>query len=247
MRPFKVPKAIADMIKVYPNYKDIIDSANIAGTAELYAISRLWLSEGIPFAFRQLPGLYEIIRDWIAQRLEIHPKELTLIGSARQGSSLAPLPKTGKPFGSESDLDWSAISKSLFEKCKTEYLSWVADYKINIVHPRNPTEKKYWDDNLIMCHKALQRGFIDPNKIPTWDRYPVTQLVGNTMWLIKAKCQESEGAPSFKKATIRIYRDWHSFINQLATNLKYTAEKYDKNADIPKNERIQPITPVDGV
>ena len=199
-------------------------AAEKGGRTELHALARLWLSEGIPFAFRAIPGLYEIVREWIATRLSIHPKELTLIGSGRQGSSIAPPPKTGKPFDDESDLDWSVVSQPLFVRFKEEFETWAKDYRNGIVQPRQRIERQYWDENLSTCPRTLQRGFIDPHKVPTWDRYPLSQLTGNTMWLVGGKCRSTVQAPVFKKSTIRVYEDWNAFIKQLAINLDYSCK-----------------------
>lgn len=184
----------------------------------MLAIARLWLSEGIPFAFRAQPGLYEIVRGWIATRLSIHPKELTLIGSARSGSSIVPK-KAEKPFDDQSDLDWSAISLSLFEKCRGEFETWATEYRSGIVKPRQSTEKTHWEDNLTVCPRTMHRGFIDANKIPTWHRYPLSKLIADTMWCVWCKCNVTPGAPTFKRSTIRVYKDWDSFVRQLAMNL----------------------------
>lgn len=116
--------------------------------------------------------------------------------------------KTGKAFDKESDLDWSAISAALFVKCVGEFTSWAGDYKEGHVRPRNPTEKEYWDKNLSICPGNIQRGFIDPYKTPTWERYTVSQLIGDAMWRLTVKCETTVGSPRFKKSTIRIYRDW---------------------------------------
>jgi hypothetical protein len=224
MQPFEIPQAIRSIIEPHPSAEVIIRAARLGGTAEVEAIARLWLSEGIPFAFREMPALYEVLRAWLARRLAIHAKELTLIGSARQGSSIAP-PKMGKTFNAESDLDWTAISDSLFERCTDEFNSWADDYRAAHVHPRNPTEKGYWDENLSACPRTIERGFIDPHKIPTWDRYPTSQLINQTMWMLKGKCETAVAAPKFKKSTIRIYKDWPAFIRQLSINLKQLALK----------------------
>lgn len=204
---------------------------------ELHAIARLWLSEGIPFAFRAMPALYEIVREWIASRLFIHPKELTLIGSARQGSSIAPPPKTGEPFNDKSDLDWSAISQSLFTRCKEEFDTWATDYRNSVVQPRHNTEKHYWDNNLTECPRTVQRGFIDPYKIPTWDRYPLSQLIGKTMWLVCDKCRSTVGSPTFKKSTIRVYKDWDAFIKQLVINLDSACQAYGQEVLVKQSGR----------
>lgn len=228
MHPFDIPQSIIHLTESYPEAKVIMAAARKGGRTELHAIARLWLSEGIPFAFRATPGLYEIVREWIATRISIHPKELTLIGSARQGSSIAPPPKTGKPFDDESDLDWSAISQPLFTRCREEFETWATDYRNGIVQPKQHTERKYWDDNLTMCPKTIQRVFIDPYKAPTWDRYPLSQLIGNTMWLVSGKCRSTVGAPTFKKSTIRVYKDWDAFIKQLTINLDSACKAYGR-------------------
>lgn len=226
MHPFEIPESIAELKEVYPGTEAIMAAVAKSGKVEVHAIARLWLSEGIPFAFREKPGLYEVVRNWIANRLSIHPKQLTLIGSGRQGSSLAPPPKTGKRFDRESDLDWSAVSQELFDRCKENFESWTRDYRNGVVKPRNQTEKYYWDDNSTLCPKAITRGFIDPFKIPTWDRYPLSQLVGNTMWCVAKKCQSTDEAPRFKKSTIRVYRNWSAFIKQLAINLEFACKAF---------------------
>lgn len=226
MRPFEIPESIGELKEVYPGAEVIMAAARKSGMAEVHAIARLWLSEGIPFAFREKPGLYEVVRDWIANRLSIHPKQLTLIGSGRQGSSLAPPPKTGKMFDCESDLDWSAVSRELFDRCKEEFESWATDYRNDVVKPRHQAEKRYWAENSNSCPKMIARGFIDPYKIPTWDRYPLSQLIANSMWLVVRKCQSTDEAPRFKKSTIRVYRNWSAFIKQLAINLQFACKAF---------------------
>lgn len=226
MRPFEISESIGELKEVYPSAEVIMTAVGKSRKSEIYAIARLWLSEGIPFAFREKPGLYEVVRDWVANRLSIHPKQLTLIGSGRQGSSLAPPPKTGKRFDGESDLDWSAVSQELFDRCKEEFESWATDYRNGVVEPRNQTEKQYWTENIASCPKMITRGFIDPYKIPIWDIYPLSQLIANSMWLVARKCQSTDGAPRFKKSTIRVYRDWSAFIKQLTINLESACKAF---------------------
>jgi hypothetical protein len=225
MRPFEISTAIQSIRDIYPEALEILSVVSKSPHAEIEAIVRLWLSEGIPFAFKDLPALYEVIRAWIASRLSVHPKEITLIGSGRQGSSLASPPNTGKPFDKESDLDWSVISEPLFIKCSYEFNNWADDYENNQVHPRNEAEKKYWLGNLALCRSTIKRGFIDSNKIPTWDRYPISQLIGNTMWQVKAKSHLTNRSPLFRKSSLRIYKDWSCFVRQLVRNLENASKR----------------------
>jgi len=95
MRPFDVPAHFAEFREVYPSAADVARLCAIGGHRARFTLARLWLSEGIPFAFRKNPALYELIRTWVASRLGIDPKDVTLVGSARLGHSLF-----GKPFGS---------------------------------------------------------------------------------------------------------------------------------------------------
>lgn len=227
MLPFKISSPFLMLKEPYPKGDSILRIVQILGLNEATALSRLWLSEGIPFIFKDNPSIYEAIRGWIAAKLSIHPKQLTLIGSARIGSSIAPPPKCNKPFSPESDLDWAAISKRLFDRCTTEFKEWENGYKKDLVHPRNPIEAKYWEDNILRCPGTIRRGFIDPYKIPTWGRFPISRLIADTMWRVKEKTKVTTFAPLFKKSTIRVYRDWCSFINLLTLNLRDAAEKLE--------------------
>jgi hypothetical protein len=156
MQPFEVPEAIRTITASHPEADAIILAVQKGGVTEVEAIARQWLSEGIPYAYKEVPGLYEVLREWIANRLDIHGKELTLVGSARQGCSLAPPPKLGKRFNHESDLDWAAISERLFYRCADEFNSWSEDFKKGVVLPRSTREKEYWDDNLLKCPETIR-------------------------------------------------------------------------------------------
>jgi hypothetical protein len=174
--------------------------------------------EGTPYAFSDVPMLYEIIRAWLSSQLEVNPLEIKLIGSARTGFSMAPPPEFGKPFGSSSDLDIAIVSSSLFLKCKVAFEQWHADYKLGVVSPRNAREKSFWDENMVVGSSSLERGFLDPNKIPTFNRYPIAQSIAQSMWLLKSKLALSPSAPIIRKATIRVYNNWHSFHKLVRTN-----------------------------
>jgi hypothetical protein len=102
-------------------------------------VARLWLTEGLPSAFFTSPAIYEDMRGWLASRLNVHPKEVTLIGSARLGYSLAPPPNFGRPFGPRSDLDLSIVSADLFKRVTLAFSSFAVDYRAGAVMPRSPS------------------------------------------------------------------------------------------------------------
>lgn len=223
MKPFEVLPALEPLREIYPSVSAILTAARGGDKHSRYAIARLWLSEGIPYCFKGRPGIYEALRDWLARRLDVHAKEITLVGSGRQGFCLSPGPDLGRPFGDHSDLDFSVIRQSLFERLKDSLVRWNADYASGDAVPRNEREKYFWDANSKCVPSCLARGFIDPHKIPTWNRYPDAVMVAQTLDEAKGKLAATEGAPAVRKLSVRIYRDWHCFILQMSINLEAAA------------------------
>lgn len=158
MRPFNVPPHLAEFRELYPPAADVARICTTGGHQARLALARLWLSEGIPFAFRQNPALYEQIRSWLASRLSIDPKEITIIGSARLGQSLSG-ERFGAPFSERSDLDFTTVSASLFERLASEFNGWAFAYESLSITPNNEREKHFWDDNLTRGPDILHRGF----------------------------------------------------------------------------------------
>lgn len=182
-------------------------------------VARLWLTEGLPCAFLPFPAVYEDLRGWLASRLNVHPKEVTLIGSARIGYSLAPPPEFGRPFHSGSDLDLSIVSGDLFQRVASAFSNFSADYRSGAVIPRTPHERQLWDENLAFGMRNIPRGFFDPNKIPNFHRYPIAQQVSQSMWALKKKLEVTPGAPQVRRASTRVYGDWQSFVERVSFNL----------------------------
>lgn len=120
MEKFTVPSELKKITCTYPEANLLSSVARNGGIQARQAIARQWLSEGIPFAFKNCPGLFESIRVWLGTRFSIDPKAIGITGSAKIGQSLAPS-KLGKPFNHESDLDLFIISDILFEKIISEF------------------------------------------------------------------------------------------------------------------------------
>ena len=220
MQAFNVSAVLDPLIEVYPPAGVLLGAVKAGDRDVRYAISRLWLSEGIPFAFKARPAVYEALRIWLARRLDVQAKEITIIGSGRQGFSLSPDQNVGRPFGPQSDLDLTVISASLFQRLRDAFGRWEQDYTHGIVHPRREREKTLWDENQRICPLTLERGFIDPQKIPTWSRYPEAQAVTDTLWRAHEKLKVTPHAPNVRKVSLRVYRDWDSFVRQMAKNLE---------------------------
>src|SRR4051812_38340910 len=137
MQPFETLADLVDLKDTYPSMAAVL-RATLKDTNDVrYAVSRLWLSEGIPYAFMLHPRIYEALRTWLARRLRIQAKDITLVGSGRLGYSLSPNESLGRPFGTHSDLDVSAISGDLFKRLSDTFAMWREDFKLGRASPRH--------------------------------------------------------------------------------------------------------------
>lgn len=218
MEPFKVSIHLATLLDIYPNARSLVDAAVSGGEQSRIAIARLWLSEGIPYAFRSCPALYECVRGWLGTRLDVDPKEIHLSGSARIGQSLAPK-KLGVIFGDHSDLDIFIVSKNLFECVKKDFNHWSYEFEGGLVRPSNDRERKFWVENNQRGPRLIQRGFLDSKIVPNRSAYPTIKSISQTMWLLKEKLDITENAPRVKAASIRCYVDWASYVRQMVISL----------------------------
>ena len=54
------------------------------------ALSRLWITEGVPWLFLGHAAIYEEMRQWLGECLKVSPKLINMTGSARTGFSMNP-------------------------------------------------------------------------------------------------------------------------------------------------------------
>jgi len=229
MRPFEVSPALEPLREVYPSADAILVAAREGDRDARYAMARLWLSEGIPYSFKARPGVYESLRRWMARRLDVHAKEITLVGSGRQGFCLSSGADLRRPFGEHSDLDLTVVSESLFQRMQAAFVRWEGDYAAGIVAARRERQRAFWEANKKSVPCGLARGFIDPHKIPTLDRYPEAQMIGQVMYEAHEKLKVTRDAPAVRKLSVRVYRDWDSFVRQMAINLESVAAAAGEN------------------
>lgn len=218
MEPFRVPSPLINLTNPYANADVILGVARDGGEQARIGLARLWLSEGIPFAFKEVPALYESVRTWLAVRLDVHAKEISLTGSARLGSSIVP-GKAGKVFNEGSDLDWFVVSQGLFDRIKEEFLRWSFEYESRGVRPPNETAAKCWLDNNSRGPSLIHRGFIDSWMVPNLPAYTTTMRISQSMWLLVEKLRLTPNAPHPSRASIRCYSSWSSYVQQMCINL----------------------------
>jgi hypothetical protein len=203
----------------FPSPEELLLSLTNAPRAVREIVARLWLTEGLPSAFLRSPAIYEDLRGWLGSRLDVHPKEITLIGSARIGYSLAPPPDFGRPFHSGSDLDLSIVSDNLFQRVTSEFTNFSSEVQSGVVVPRTPRERILWGENIAFGVRNIPKGFFDPNKLPNFSRYHVAQQISQSMWALMRRLEVTDGAPEVSRASIRVYRDWKSFVDRVSFNL----------------------------
>jgi hypothetical protein len=224
MRPFCLSEPSKLLFEQYPKPDVVLSFGTQAVRTEIDSFNRLWLSEGIPFAFREIPMLYEAIREWLAPRLNTHPKYITLVGSARLGFSFDPK-KYGASFGPASDLDFAVVSPVLFQALSDDFFRWETDFEAGRVSARNPREQVLWQKNFALLPENISRGFIDAYKIPCWDRYPAAQKVKNLEWHLQKKISLTSRAPNSEKASMRVFNNWESLLKQMRINFKIIFSK----------------------
>lgn len=218
METFKVSNLLKQIKGTYPDAKIISEAAKSGGESARLAIARLWLSEGIPYAFKECPGIYESLRAWVAIRLDVDPKDISITGSGRLGQSLSPR-QIGKPFNPESDLDIFIVSKSLFEKLKNDFNQWALDFENGSVTPSNQREEGFWKENYARGAKNLARGFIDSKIIPNHDAYRAAKNIAQSMWLVKEKLAITDEAPTISGASVRCFKSWNDYARQVSLSL----------------------------
>ena len=219
MEPFRIPSPLGRLTDPYVDAAALLGAAREGGEQARIGLARLWLSEGIPFAFRQLPALYESVRTWLSTQLDVHAKEISVTGSARLGTSIAP-GKTGKPFSEYSDLDWFVVSESLFERLKGDFIRWSFEYESSAVKPANEREARFWQDNNSRGRVLIQRGFVDSWMIPNLPAYPTTKRISQSMWVLVEKLKLTPNAPHPNHASVRCYSSWNSYVQQICMNLR---------------------------
>jgi len=225
VEPFEYQPSLESLIDSFPEPEVLLKAAKNGGEPARVALVQLWLSEGIPHAFHECPAIYESVRTWLSSQIDVHSKEISLVGSARLGKSYVPS-QLGKLFDSESDLDLFVVSSSLFAKLRDEFHLWSLHYKNGQIEANSRKEETYyWPNNYREVPKNIKRGFIDTIKIPNRSLYPTAQNVNNTMWKLVKKLEITPNAPSPKNASIRCFSSWHSFVQQNSLNLELACEK----------------------
>ena len=224
-RSFAIGPQLAKLKGAYPRPQDVLEAV-AEGQREKAILARLWISEGIPFAFQRCPGLYEEVRDLLAKRLELDAKQISVVGSGRLGYSLAP-GKWGKPYEAvSSDLDLFAVSEGLFQRLREDFECWRDDYASGAAQPSKKTEQYYWNANSKETPKNIRKGFIDSKRVPNRKSYGMFFAMNGCLAEIWIKLQKAdEGPKPQRRLTLRCYRDWPSYESQMTVSLRAVVDR----------------------
>ncbi len=181
---------------------------------------KLWIAEGIPYAFEKRPILYQLLREMLGARLETDSRNISLTGSSRLGFSLAPDKYLRDFQPGESDLDIFAVSEPCFAKLRKSAIRWCDDFSNAGVTPGGPIQKSYWDSNLKEVPRNLARGFVTLNRVPNWPAYEPFGEINRLARSIRSSLTGARDIPEFKSSSIRVYRNWVDAERQIRINLE---------------------------
>lgn len=224
MNPFLVSPNCEALVERYPDAGSLWKALGAAPKWERECFVRLWLMEGIPYAFRDKPFFYESLRVLLGERLAVAPREVAIAGSGRIGYSLAPK-KYGRAFSAGSDFDVLIVSQTLFGRLSADLHRWLEEYAARQVQPRNEKEAEYWVDNARYGPGNAKRGFVDQWKIPNLGRYPAAQAAWRAMAEARQRLARASESLRVKNVSVRVYRDWEAATHQSLLNLSLLTDR----------------------
>lgn len=220
MKPFEISPALACITGTYPDFNSVKALFEDAVQHQNFMFIRLWLAEGIPYAFKECPSIYQISREWLAKRLGVESHQISIVGSGRLGYSLNPK-NLERSFYEKSDLDYVVISDSLFNKCADASLQFVTDFESGKIIASSRGEIKWWPQDVEYIKRNTPKGFISHGKVPNLSRYEATRYLEDQFSLLSLILRGTEGCPNFTKASFRLYKSHDSFVRRAAINIDY--------------------------
>lgn len=217
--PFTLSPSSQNLKGLYPTSQEIKKVFSNASEGERYGIIRLWITEGIPYAFRNEPLIYEEIREFISKGVNVHPKDVTLVGSGRIGYSLKKK-VWGRTFTNSSDLDFTIISEELYSKLVADFKKWVSDIESKKLKPQTQNELKGWLGSIEVVDRNIPQGFIYTKNLLPYSNYPTVRKCYAAMNKLQERLSQTKNAPKISDASIRVYSDWKSCVRQLQINFK---------------------------
>jgi len=194
---FKAGKGVTDPQITHDELQT--ELLNLVGKAELVMFIRAYVQERTPAAFASEPMLWESVREWFAARLQVHPREIGLSGSAQSGFSLKATNR-GTPFNpNSSDLDLFVVSESYLTRLNRELRAFVSCKSNN----------HNFSAQIQTVENQLRMGYVDLNQIPAnHDMYPLLAAAKNDVSIIIDRLKLHNF--NLKPSHLRVYSSWKS-------------------------------------
>lgn len=181
-------------------YAELLNELKTLSTAELVMYVRTYVQERTPAAFSTQPMLWEAVREWVATRLQVHPREFGLSGSGQSGFSVF---KGGAPFNPlGSDLDMFIVNEVYFSKVEVEARKFSA---------RNAENSKFTAQASTVS-RQVQSGYLDLNQVPAvHEQYPHISAARNDASIVIDRLRLH--GFQLKASHFRIYKNWRELGN----------------------------------
>jgi len=198
-QPFEYYKACKGVTDPQVTHNELQTELRSLDRTALIMFVRAYVQERTPAAFASEPMLWEAVREWFAGRLQVHPREIGLSGSAQSGFSLK-VAKRGVPFDpNSSDLDLFVVSENYFSSLDRELRLFISS---------NSSDTSY-TSQAATVEKQLHMGYVDLNQVPAnHDKYPILAAARNDVSIIISRLQLHNF--NLKPSHLRVYRNWGS-------------------------------------
>lgn len=221
---FEIKKWEYDFTPSYLNSSELLELIKNSDKNEIRQIAQQWITEGIPYAFKNSPLLYEKIRVYMSTRLNVLPKEITIVGSSRIGYSMKPN-AWGRPLNQSSDLDFTIVSNQLYSELVSDFQKWVKDLGEGTIIPLTEDQLSNWLNSIMTVNANIPKGYIYTRDLFAHKKYPNISKCHSTLRDLREILLNTPDSPKLKKSSIRIYSSWDKCINQIQINIENAANK----------------------
>lgn len=205
------PDLLKALIGTYPDPSILKAAFQHANDVERLGIIRLWITEGIPYSFKD-----RCIRN-------IHAKEITLVGSARIGYSLKGV-KWGQQFSNRSDLDFTIISEHLYSALVRDFQNWVNDFRSKRIVPLSSHQLQNWLHSIETTDRNIEKGYIYSKNLFPNRKYPAVSRCYYALSQVKPILNDVDLISNKADVSLRFYANWDSCLRQNNINLKSALE-----------------------
>lgn len=224
MDKFDIKSWSYDFAPSYLSSKELLALIKVSNKNEIRQVAQQWITEGIPFAFKDSPLLYEAVRMYMSKRLNVLPKEITIVGSSRIGYSMKPT-AWGRPLNQSSDLDFTIVSNQLYSELVIDFQKWVKELGEKIVIPNSERQLSNWLRSIDTVNNNIPKGYIYTRDLFAHKNYPNISKCYSTLRDLGDILMNTPDSPKLKKSSIRIYSSWDRCISQIQINIESAASK----------------------